>query len=78
MLVIADIVLSLPILATLMMEVIRSPETPVLTGVTRRNIPEDGIPYPLTFYLKARRFRDWIVCSSSSGSQSDEHKTLCF
>jgi hypothetical protein len=39
----ADVVSSLPILVTLMMEAIRSSETLVLTKVTRRNFPEDGI-----------------------------------
>jgi hypothetical protein len=34
---------SSPILATLMMEAIRSHETSVLTRAARRNIPEDGI-----------------------------------
>jgi hypothetical protein len=36
-------VLSSPILITLVMEVIRSCETSVVTGVTRRNMPEDVI-----------------------------------
>jgi hypothetical protein len=34
---------SSPILVTLKMEALSSCETPVLTGATRRNIPEDGI-----------------------------------
>jgi hypothetical protein len=39
------VVLSSPILVTLMMEEIRSSETSILTRSTWRNIPEDGILY---------------------------------
>jgi hypothetical protein len=39
----ANVVSSLPILVTLMMEALSSPETLVLTRATRRNNPEDTI-----------------------------------
>jgi hypothetical protein len=39
----ANVVPSSPILVTMMMEAIRYSETSVLTRVTRRNIPYDGI-----------------------------------
>jgi hypothetical protein len=42
-LVTANVVPSSHILSILMMEAIRSSETSVLTGVTRRHIPEDDI-----------------------------------
>jgi hypothetical protein len=41
----ANVVLSSPILVTLMMEAIRSSEALVLTRATLRNISEDGIFY---------------------------------
>jgi hypothetical protein len=39
----ANVVHSLPILVTLIMEAIRSSETSVLTKATRHKIPQDGI-----------------------------------
>jgi hypothetical protein len=43
LLFIDNVLSSSSILVTLIMEAIRSSETPVLTRVTKRNIPEDGI-----------------------------------
>jgi hypothetical protein len=43
LLVTANVVLSSPILVTLMMEELRSSETSVLKRATRRNIPDGGV-----------------------------------
>jgi hypothetical protein len=56
-LVTANVAHNSPILVTLMMEAIRSSETPVFTRATWRNIPEDNIPHShcrenLKFYIE--------------------------
>jgi hypothetical protein len=55
LLVTANVVPNSPILVTLMMETLRSSETSVLTRVTQRNNPGDGI---LLFFLLLHPFKE--------------------
>jgi hypothetical protein len=57
---------SSPILVTLMMEAIRSSETPALRRVARSNIPEDGILHGDSTFLRNVSSRQHIVTSQKS------------
>jgi hypothetical protein len=66
LLVTAIVVPSSPILVTLMMEALRSSETPVLTRATRPNIPRrrhsSGVLYPRNVILHGHRRENLKSC----------------
>jgi hypothetical protein len=81
LLVTAKLVLSSPIIVTLMMDAMRSSEMSVLTRALRRNIPEEVIPHCvfLVIYSYGRwksKFLNQLVLSVLDRSQNTLYSTL--
>jgi hypothetical protein len=61
LLVIANVVPSLLVLVTLMMEILRSSETSALPRATRRNIPGNGILQDFSFSPFVSPKNMWLI-----------------
>jgi hypothetical protein len=66
LLVKVTVVLSSPILATLVKEALSSSETSVLTRTTRRNIPEDTVLH----YVLVSRLNQFFISRAHQGNNS--------
>jgi hypothetical protein len=73
LLVTANVVPSTPIYVTLMMKAIRSSETSAHTRVSRRNIPEEGIPQNIiSFFILVQL----CSCSQYISTQDFKYRTV--